>query len=175
MFRKLVATALILSFSAFAQSAANAQEREYQSGINSVKLYNAPKVATPTEPERPAVKSIQEHTRSGQAPKHGQDLTKQSPTERVWSKYKELASGENNGKPSEDKPAVPAPEVQKPEVQKIEPQAPQGAVPEEKTTGLQSLLKAYQTNKDQQRQMRTKTLKTPKNLPTNDTLPSNPQ
>jgi hypothetical protein len=170
MFRKLLTTALILSFSAFAQSAANAQEREYQSGINSVKLYNEPKVEAPTAPEKPTVKPIQEHTRSGAPPKHGTHK-EQTPTERLWSKYKELASGENNDtqqpKP-EDKPAVPAPDVQK-----VDPNAQQQA--QTPKTGIQSLLQSYQLNKDQQRQMRTKKLKTPTILPTDQTLPANPQ
>lgn len=143
MFRILLIIPIFIIFT----SPALAQEREYQPGIHHTKIYNSPKIQRPAPPAKPTAKPG-----GAQNNAHNEET---DPTQRVWNKYKELASGT-----AQNAKSVRPPEVK--EVKKPKLTAPNYDATEKKKTGLASLLEQYQQNKNNQRQMRSKTFKTPK-------------
>ncbi len=164
MLKKITAAAfiLIISFPALAQ------DREYQPGIKTI--YNKPKIPAPTTPEKPEIKRLGDvEARSGQPPKREKET---SPAERVWNKYKDLAAGTSEKartkeaeKESEgNKTPAPPPTVEKDDGKKA-PKPEKTAEPPLNKTPMQNLLEHYRENKDQQRQMRSRTYPTPKTIP----------
>ena len=112
---------------------AAAQEREYKSGVNSTRLYNAPKAKT-TQP-----------TNAAETKKDGEELTA---ADRVWERYKALAMGQAEETP-EEKPSAKAPtKPEKPEEPKV------ANVNPPKKTGMASMIENYQKNKDSRKDMR---------------------
>ena len=134
---------------------ANAQQRELKAGINYTTLAK-PKASPPPAEALPAENAVA-----------GDDAEKkeQDPAALVWNKYKELATGQTleqieeqkevDGAP--EKPKTPAkPSIDKPAVvtsEKSKEQAQQ--------SGFAAILNEWKNTKDTQREMRSKSFKTP--------------
>lgn len=154
---KVIAATLIVFISSFP---AFAQEREYQPGINHKTIYIQPKVSAPQKPTPP--KAEKPSPIAPQKTGSAED-TEESSTDRIWNKYKELATGtakDEEETSAEDKKPLPPPDVEEVSQTDTAPTNTEEEI-EEKNTGLKYLLEQYQNNKDQQRQMRTRTFKTP--------------
>lgn len=131
---------------------ATAQERELKSGLNYTtmakpKLHVAEDAKTAEEAE--LQKELEEEA--------------QDPATRVWNKYKDLATGKAAEEELEKKKA----EIEKPE----EPEKPEVEKPSKTTlnakeeevpkSGLGAILQEWKNNKENQREMRSKSFTTP--------------
>ncbi len=124
---------------------ASAQQREYKSGVNQVRLYNAPKPETPE-----MAKSLEPE----------KDPAEMDAADRVWEHYKALAMGQAEEKASEDK-TIEKPEVTAPAAPEA-PTAPQMAAEKPQKTGIASMIENYQKNKESRKDMRSMSFNTPK-------------
>ena len=147
---------------------AQAQQREYKSGLNYTTLGARPKPAPVPKPQaHPAENAIE----SEETPvTELEDKAKESPdpATRIWNKYKELATGtagekeqaaktENNKPEAPEKPDVPL----KPKT-KLTKQSAQDPKP---NNGFGAILENWKNTKDTRRDMRSMSFKTP-DLPT---------
>jgi len=157
----LIASALFICLPA------HAQQPEYTAGIHSTTIPTNLTAGTPLQ--QTTRKGLgDDDTRGRLMPIAGRPATKTggspseegdaSPVNRVWNKYKELATG-TAPKEESDPKAVPVPEVKKPDAPNVAA-AQEQASP--KPSGMQTLLQQYQDNKDTRRQMKSLTFETPK-------------
>ena len=109
-----------------------AEKPEFSGQVQSVRLYNTPKTPKPD--------LLKENTK----PESEMDAA-----DRVWEKYKELAMGVNNDPKEEtDKSEKTEKEDDKKESKTAEAKDKKPA-----PTGMQSMIQAYQKNKEQRSQM----------------------
>ncbi len=128
----------------------HAQQRELKPGINYTTLAK-PKTAEPAE-ALPAEESAVEN-----APKEEQD-----PATLVWNKYKELATGQTQEQKAAEKGPKKPKSPKKPSVDKPAAKSPDHEADTEKQqSGFAAILNEWKSSKDSQKEMRSKSFKTP--------------
>ena len=171
--------ALFSTFVLAMPASAIAQPKEFVPGINTVKLYNGPvKAKEPEQPKKPAVVRPDINQRNEEeAKKKLEDIEKkETAAQRVWNKYKDLASGLEGKEEESVKTEDTASKDEKKEdgstksenTAKQENEKAEAQEEVEPSVGLESLLQNYQRNKEQQSQMKTRTLSIPKNKKNNE-------
>lgn len=134
---------------------AHAQERELSSGLNYTTM------AKPKLPEAQKAEPAIEKAAEAVSDK-SQAEEELDPATRVWNKYKDLATGKAGEEAAKQKAEIDTPEKpEKPEVakpSKTTMNAKQAEVPK---SGLGAILQEWKNTKQNQREMRSKSFKTP--------------
>ncbi|MCC6598516.1 MAG: hypothetical protein IT559_06985 [Alphaproteobacteria bacterium] len=145
---------------------ATAQQRELTPGMHYTRIYNDPLPNAPTAPAVPSVQKPappQRPQSASTSPAQAEEIVEESAQSRVWNKYKALAAG-TAGPPAEESAAAqtaesaPSPSPRMVQKTSVQVEGPKSAVAE--------LIGRWHEQKEQQKDMRSKSFAVPENLKT---------
>lgn len=142
------------AFALLPAASAHAQQRELKPGLNYTSIYNKP-VKRPEPPEKP---SVEKPASPENAP---ETITEESAESRIWNKYKALATGTAGQAETSEEPELPKEETEKTASRSATPasikiEGPKSTVAE--------LISRWQEQKEQQKDMRSKSFQVPEHL-----------
>lgn len=161
---------LLLGLAAFVflpVSSARAQERDLSPGLHYTTIYNKP-IPRPAPPEEPVVErpSVEKPVAAGEA--ESETIKDESTESRIWNKYKALATGTAEGESGESQKKSSEQHRESPDGSKENPARRASSPPAIKIEGPKSsvaeLIGRWQEQKEQQKDMRSKSFKVPEYL-----------